>query len=88
MPLEVRVKTALPNFGYQVQLGSGDVEKRVKSKDQIRSALNAMYGGRGPNGEFGFSIKNGFIFENLPKIGPSPLLTSDVWVSLHICLLE
>ena len=78
MPLEMRIKTVLPNFGYQVQLASGEVEKRIQSEDQIRSALNAAFGGQGPNGEAGFSIKIGFIFENLPKLGPSPLLSSDV----------
>ncbi|MCJ1413409.1 hypothetical protein MMC19_007514 [Ptychographa xylographoides] len=70
------VTTVLPNFGYQLQLGSGEVEKVLDSREQIRLFLNAMYGGKGPNGEVGFSPQSGIIFENLPHLGPSPLLSA------------
>ena len=72
------VTTVLPNFGYQLQLGSGEVEKVLDSREQIRLFLNAMYGGKGPNGEVGFSPQSGIIFENLPHLGPSPLLSAQV----------
>ena len=78
VPLEVRVETTLSNFRYQIQLASGDVEKKLQSEGQIRCALSAIFGGRGPNNESGFSTREGFIFENLPKIGASPLLSADV----------
>ncbi|MCJ1417469.1 hypothetical protein MMC32_003813 [Xylographa parallela] len=73
--LEDAVRTVLPQFGYQIHLASGEVEKVIVSKEQIRQFLNALYGGHGPNGEILFSPEKGIIFENLPKIGPSPLLT-------------
>ncbi|MCJ1478183.1 hypothetical protein MMC13_006859 [Lambiella insularis] len=73
--LQDAVRTVLPNFGYQLQLGSGEVEKVLDTKQQIRLFLNALYGGRGPNGEVGFSPETGIIFENLSKLGPSPLLS-------------
>ena len=68
----------LPNFGYQLQLRSGEVEEKLRTKEELRMFLNALYGGRGPNGEFGFDPKTGIIFENLPKLKPSPLLSSEV----------
>ena len=69
----------LPGFGYQLQLRSGEVEKRLQSKHELRMFLNGMYGGKGPNGELGFDPKTGIIFENLPKLKPTPLLSSEVF---------
>jgi pimeloyl-ACP methyl ester carboxylesterase len=76
--LETRTNTVLPNFKYQVQLASGEVEKHVKDRDTIHNFLSGMYGGRGPNGEVVFTTEKGVLFENLGKIGPSPLMSSDV----------
>lgn len=68
------MKTKLPNFGYQIQLASGEVEKHIQTKDQIKQLLNALYGGKGPNGERGFDVKKGIAFEDLPKLQRSRLL--------------
>jgi pimeloyl-ACP methyl ester carboxylesterase len=76
-PLEDIVKTRLPNFTYQLQLASGEVEKHIKTKEQIRQFLNAMYGGRGPNGELGFNVNPGIIYENLPKLQPTRLMSPE-----------
>ncbi|MCJ1400949.1 hypothetical protein MMC11_004160 [Xylographa trunciseda] len=73
--LEDAVKTVLPQFGYQIHLGSGEVEKAIVSKAQIRQFLNGLYGGQGPNGEIAFSAEKGVIFDSLSKLGPSPLLS-------------
>lgn len=72
------IKTKLPNFGYQVQLRSGEVEKRVQSKEQIRQLLSGIYGSTGPNGEAGFSIREGVLFDNLPKLGKPDLLSDEM----------
>ena len=72
------VRTKLPNFGYQLHLASGEVEKHIQTKAQIREFLNALYGGKGPNGETGFNTSNGPEYENLPKLGPTRLLTSEM----------
>ena len=77
-PLEELVKTKLPNFGYQLQLASGDVEKVITSRDQLRQFLNALYGGRGPNGEVGFTVQEGLLVQNLAKLGPSPFISEKV----------
>ncbi|MCJ1362533.1 hypothetical protein MMC16_001637 [Acarospora aff. strigata] len=74
-PLEELVKTRLPNFTYQLQLASGEIEKHIQSKEEIKQFLNALYGGRGPNGEVGFIPEQGVLLENLPKLKPGRLLS-------------
>lgn len=75
---EELVKTRLPNFKYQLQLASGDIEKVIHSRDQLRQFLNALYGGKGPNGELGFTAREGLLVENLPKLGPSRIISEKV----------
>ena len=82
-PLEELVKTKLPNFTYQLQLGSGEIEMHISSKEQIKQFLNALYGGRGPNGEVGFIPAQGVLLENLPKLNPTPLLSEKVRRTRH-----
>jgi soluble epoxide hydrolase / lipid-phosphate phosphatase len=74
--LEQIVQTVLPNFAYQIQLASGVVEKEVEKigPNGIRIFLNAMYGGKGPNGEVGFVAEKGLLFENWPLLAPTRLL--------------
>ena len=72
------VETKRPNFRYQLQLASGEVEKHIVSKEQIKQFLNGMYGGRGENREAGFDPAQGLLYENLPKLGPTRLLSEEV----------
>ena len=76
-PLEKLVKTVLPNFGYQIQLASGIVEEHIQGNEKLRQFLNAMYGGRGPNREVGFTSEGGILFENLPKLQKNRLMTEE-----------
>ena len=78
IPLEMMVKEQLPNFAYQLQLAGHDVEEKIKTKEQIKEFLNALYGGRGPNGEIGFNVTDGVLFQNLPTLEPTPLLSAKV----------
>ena len=73
--LEDLVKTKLPNFAYQLQLASGEVEKRIQTKEQMTQFLTAVYGGRTPEGASGFDVGKGILFENLPSLKPSRLLS-------------
>jgi soluble epoxide hydrolase/lipid-phosphate phosphatase len=73
------VKGPAPQFGYQLHLASGEVEKRIQSRDDIRQFIQGMFGGWGPNRETLFSPKDGILFENIGKLGPSPLLSENVW---------
>lgn len=84
IPLETIVEKYFPNWGYQLQLKSGEVEKVINSKEKIRQFLNTMYGGRTPDGKPGFTTNGGLIFENLDKIGPTPLLGPQVHLDLLV----
>ena len=77
-PLEPIVETRMPNWGYQLRLASGEVEHRIKSKDEIKQLLNAAYGGKAPSGESGFSHTKGPLYENLPKLNRTPLMGEDM----------
>jgi pimeloyl-ACP methyl ester carboxylesterase len=66
--------TVLPNFKYQLQLASGEVEKVVAGEEKLRQFLNGMYGGRTANKKPMFSVDHGVHFELLEGIGTSPLL--------------
>ncbi|CCC10586.1 hypothetical protein SMACR_06471 [Sordaria macrospora] len=74
VPLKQMVDTVLPNFRYQLQLSGPEFEAQVKGKEKIRQFLNGVYGGKGPNGEPVFTTEKGCLFENLPKMGKTPLL--------------
>ncbi|TQS33045.1 hypothetical protein Golomagni_06626, partial [Golovinomyces magnicellulatus] len=67
----------LKNFSYQLQLKGPDVEKNLQSAEKIRQFLNSAYGGQGPNGELGFTVSKGVVFDVLDKIGPTPLLSKE-----------
>lgn len=72
------VKTKVPNFGYQIQLASGTVEEAIRTKQQIKKFLSAMYGGKGPDGEVGFDVRKGVVFENLERVGRSRLMSEEM----------
>jgi soluble epoxide hydrolase / lipid-phosphate phosphatase len=65
----------MTNFGYQLQLRGPDVEKEIQGEEKLRQFLNVMYGGRTPEGRFGFTPEAGILFDVLPNVRPSPLLS-------------
>jgi pimeloyl-ACP methyl ester carboxylesterase len=69
------VRGPLPHFGYQIHLASTEVEGYITTKEQIRQFLNGIYGGRNPEGKRMFTPENGIVFDALPGMGKSPLLT-------------
>lgn len=82
--IEDLVNGPAPQFAYQIHLASGEVEQHVKFKDDIRQFLRGMYGGRGPKKEVIFNPFKGILFDNLPKIGSSPIVSDKVCGSLLI----
>lgn len=72
------MRTVAPHFGYQLHFASGDVEKAVRSKTEIRQFLTALYGGKTEKGEFGFDVKKGILIDKLPGLRPSRLLSEEV----------
>ncbi|EOO02733.1 putative epoxide hydrolase protein [Phaeoacremonium minimum UCRPA7] len=67
----------LPNFRYQLRLAGPDAEREIVTPQRIRGLLSGLYGGRGPEGEIGFTVAEGPIFENLEKIENSPIVSSE-----------
>jgi soluble epoxide hydrolase/lipid-phosphate phosphatase len=72
------VNTTLPNFRYQLQLASGEVEKKIGGeKANLRLFLNALYGGWGANGTTGFIPEHGVLYDNLPLLKKTTLLSDE-----------
>ncbi|OLN83675.1 Bifunctional epoxide hydrolase 2-like protein 5 [Colletotrichum chlorophyti] len=67
----------LKNFKYQLQLRGQEAEEGLQKPEVIRQFLQGIYGGHGPNGELAFTTDRGVVWENLDKIGPSPLLSKE-----------
>ncbi|KAL8925205.1 MAG: hypothetical protein Q9172_002310 [Xanthocarpia lactea] len=73
--LEDIVKSGrLPNFGYQIQLASGQLEATIESRDQIKQLLNALYGATTSGGLPGFDVKTGVHLDRLPQLGHTKLV--------------
>jgi soluble epoxide hydrolase/lipid-phosphate phosphatase len=78
IPLEKLIEMGhLLNFRYQLQFKGPDVESRLQGEEKIRQFLNALYGGRTPDGQLGFSTKEGVFFDKLPELTHSPLVSKD-----------
>ncbi|KAL8775331.1 MAG: hypothetical protein Q9209_000338 [Squamulea sp. 1 TL-2023] len=56
------------NFGYQLQLASGQIEAAIQSREQIRQLLNGLYGGMTSDGPAGFDVKTGVHLDRLPLL--------------------
>ena len=78
MSIEDLANGPLPQFGYQIHLASGEVEKIVKDETTIRQFLQGMYGGKGPNDEPVFVPEKGVVAENLGLVGESRILNGKV----------
>lgn len=75
-PLEEMVKSGkVPNFGYQLQLASGQLEEVIRSREQIRQLLNGLYGGMTSEGLPGFDVKTGVHLDGLPQLRHTKLMS-------------
>ncbi|KAJ5559013.1 hypothetical protein N7461_002985 [Penicillium sp. DV-2018c] len=75
--LEEMVRTVTPHFGYQLQLKSGDLEKVIRSKEEIGQFLLALYGGRTEKGAFGFDVSKGVDVDKIGALKISRLLSEE-----------
>jgi soluble epoxide hydrolase/lipid-phosphate phosphatase len=67
---------AIPTLGYQIQMASGQVEQKLKTKDDMKAFFNAFYLGTTPEGLPGFSLNNGLNFDLVHKVRKSPILST------------
>lgn len=75
--LQTLVSTRFPNFAYQLQFAGKELEERIKTKEDIRQFLLALFGGRTGERGPGFDVKKGVLLENLGKLGKSGLLSEE-----------
>ncbi|CAP96848.1 Pc21g19510 [Penicillium rubens Wisconsin 54-1255] len=75
--IEDLVRSVTPHFAYQLQFKSGEVEKVIRSKDEVRQFLLALYGGRTEAGEFGFDANKGVLLDKIGQLKPSRLLSEE-----------
>lgn len=82
VPTEVLVKGGVPQFGYQLQFGSPDlqVEKVVNTEAKIRKFLLGLYGGKPKSGKKFMTPEHGIDLSLIEddEIGMSPLLDQEV----------
>lgn len=67
----------VPQFAYQLQLMGPEVQQHIQGREKLRQFLNAMYGGHGPEGEVGFEPTKGVLFDNLPILRKTTLLSDE-----------
>ncbi|KAL7946287.1 alpha/beta-hydrolase [Trichoderma barbatum] len=78
IPLEDIIAAGhLQNFKYHLQLKGPDVEAHVTGKEKIRQFFRALYLGRTPDKEPGFTMDRGLHIDILDKIEHPPLLDAD-----------
>ncbi|KAJ6095996.1 hypothetical protein N7486_006742 [Penicillium sp. IBT 16267x] len=77
LSLEEMARTVMPNFGYQMQFASGELEKVIQSKEEIKQFLTALLGGRTPERQAGFEAEKGILLDRLMRLRHSRLLSEE-----------
>jgi hypothetical protein len=85
--LEELVRNAAPNLSYQLQFKSGEVERVIRSKGDIRQFLLALYGGRTEGGEVAFDAHKGVLVDKIGGLKPSKLLSEEVGLALFLVVV-
>lgn len=82
LPLEDFVATIAPHFAYQLQFRSGELENVIRSEEDIKQFLSALYGGRTEDRQVGFNAGKGVLLDIMAKLRPSKLLSEQVSTKL------
>ncbi|RDW79175.1 alpha/beta fold hydrolase [Aspergillus mulundensis] len=77
MTLEDMVAKVAPHFAYQLHFVSGKIEQAVKSKDENKQFLIALYGGRTQEKEFAFDPHKGVNLGLLPRLKKTWVIEED-----------
>lgn len=67
----------LLDFRYQLKYTSGVMEERVRSTSELWQYLAGTFLAQGPGGEVIATARGATNWENLPKLGRSPLLDDE-----------
>ncbi|KAL4976838.1 Alpha/Beta hydrolase protein [Aspergillus desertorum] len=77
MTLEDMVSKVAPHFGYQLHFISGEIEQAVKSKEEHKQFLIALYGGKTQEKESAFDVHKGVDLEKMRRVRMSGLLEEE-----------
>ncbi|CAG9993915.1 unnamed protein product [Clonostachys byssicola] len=66
---------AEPYSGYQLQFRGTRVEEEIKGKAGLRLFFSAMFWGKTQNGELGFSLTDGLLFDKLSSLNRPKILS-------------
>jgi hypothetical protein len=72
------VNGPMPQFGYQLHLASGEIEKRVTTKEDMSAFIRGVYGARTLGKEVLFSPTKGILLDKLHGLGPTRLMSDKV----------
>lgn len=78
---EEMVKNYLPQFQYQLHLASGEIEKEIKSREEVKHFVNSLYGARRADGKVGFDVHKGADFDVIKsgKLIRTTLMNEEEW---------
>ncbi|KAJ5712622.1 hypothetical protein N7493_009090 [Penicillium malachiteum] len=76
VPLEDLVRF-VPSLTYQVQFASGELEKVLTARQEIKQFLTTLYGGRTPDGNLGFTVEKGLLLDSYMSAEPPRLLSEE-----------
>ncbi|VUC34141.1 unnamed protein product [Clonostachys rosea] len=65
-----------PTLGYQLQWRDPSIDRNFTTPSQIRMMFNTVFGGTTPEGDYGYSISEGFLYDVMPLLEPNPLVNS------------
>jgi pimeloyl-ACP methyl ester carboxylesterase len=83
------VNGPMPQFGYQLHLASGEIEKQLTTKEHMNAFIRGVYGkARTPKKEVVFSPTKGLIIDKLPELGPTYILSEKVIARPFVLVLS
>ncbi|CAH0018218.1 unnamed protein product [Clonostachys rhizophaga] len=65
-----------PTLGYQLQWRDPSIDRNFTTPSQIRMMFNTVFGGTTPEGAYGYSVSEGFLYDVMPLLQPNPLVNS------------
>ncbi|KAL2753477.1 hypothetical protein ACRALDRAFT_2029300 [Sodiomyces alcalophilus JCM 7366] len=79
-PLDLRALVEsgrLAHWAYQLQFASGEVEEKLTTPEDMRRFVSCAWLATGPDGEPGLDVHKGILFDVLPRLGESPVLSPE-----------
>ena len=75
------MKKYLPQFQYQIHLASGEIERNINGREEVKHFVNSLYGARREDGEPGFDVRKGADFDVIKsgKLLRTSLMNEEEW---------